>query len=100
MNGERLHSRGDRFLPIVAGCYAALWIVLAIRPVDRGDWFLENLLVFVTGGLLTLTFRRFRFSSFSYALLAVFLSLHALGAHYTYIQVPAGFWLRDLTTPQ
>ena len=63
-------------------------------------WFLEKLLVFVTGGLLTLTFRRFRFSNFSYALLAVFLSLHALGAHYTYVQVPAGFWLRDLTTPQ
>ncbi|HEX7517409.1 MAG TPA: DUF2238 domain-containing protein [Chthoniobacterales bacterium] len=96
MNGERSHSRGDRFLPIVAGCYAVLWIVLAIRPVDRGDWFLENLLVFVTIGLLTLTLRRFRFSNFSYALLAVFLALHALGAHYTYAQVPAGFWLRDL----
>jgi putative membrane protein len=96
MNGECSHSGGDRFLPIVAGCYAALWIVLAIRPVDRGDWFLENLLVFVTVGLLTFTFRKFRFSNFSYALLAVFLALHALGAHYTYAQVPAGFWLRDL----
>ena len=96
MNTERSHSGADRFLTIVAGCYAALWIGLAIRPVDRGDWFLENLLVFVTVGLLTLTFRRFRFSNFSYALFAVFLALHALGAHYTYAQVPAGFWLRDL----
>ena len=96
MNSERSHSVADRFLTIIAGCYAALWIALAIRPVDRGDWFLENLLVFVTVGLLTLTFRRFRFSNFSYALLAVFLALHALGAHYTYAQVPAGFWVRDL----
>ena len=96
MNVERSHSVTDRFLTIVAGCYAAFWIVLAIRPVDREDWFLENLLVFVTVGLLTLTFRGFRFSNLSYALLAVFLALHALGAHYTYAQVPAGFWLRDL----
>ena len=96
MIAERSHSVSDRFLTIVAGCYAALWIVLAIRPVDRGDWFLENLLVFVAVGLLTLTFRRFRFSNFSYALLVVFLALHALGAHYTYAQVPAGFWVRDL----
>jgi putative membrane protein len=54
------------------------------------------MLVFVTVGLLTLTFRRFRFSNLSYALLAVFLALHALGAHYTYARVPTGFWLRDL----
>ncbi len=96
MNAERSHFVADRFLIILTGCYAALWVVLGIRPVDRGDWFLENLLVFVTVGLLTLTFRRFRFSNFSYALLAVFLALHALGAHYTYAQVPAGFWVRDL----
>ena len=96
MNAERSHSLADRFLVTIAGCYAALWLALAIRPVDPGDWFLENLLVFVTVGLLTLTFRSFRFSNVSYALLAVFLALHALGAHYTYAQVPAGFWLRDL----
>jgi putative membrane protein len=34
-------------------------------------------------------------SDLSYILLAVFLTLHAVGAHYTYSQVPLGDWLKD-----
>ena len=96
MKPARAREIDHRFLATAVAIYLVLWIVLAIHPVDRGDWFLENLLVFVTVGLLTITFRRFRFSNFSYTLFAVFLALHAFGAHYTYAQVPAGFWLRDL----
>ena len=84
-----------RFALILAGCYALLWIVLAIRPVDRGDWFLENLLVLAAVALLVFTFPRFQFSNRTYALLALFLALHAFGAHYTYAKVPAGFWMQD-----
>ena len=86
----------NRFLQIITAAYAALWLVLAIRPVDRADWFLENLLVFATVGLLAITHRWFVFSNVSYALLAVFLALHAIGAHYTYAQVPIGFWVSEL----
>lgn len=84
-----------RFVLSLAGCYALLWIGLAIRPVDRGDWFLENLLVFAAIALLVFTFHRFQFSNRTYALLALFLALHAFGAHYTYAKVPAGFWMQD-----
>jgi putative membrane protein len=45
--------------------------------------------------LLWLTRRRFRFSDASYFLLGLFLSLHAVGAHYTYSLAPPGEWLRD-----
>lgn len=85
----------NRFVLILLGCYAVLWIGLAIRPVDRGDWFLENLLVFAAIALLIVTFPRFQFSNRTYALLALFLALHAFGAHYTYAKVPAGFWMQD-----
>ena len=40
-------------------------------------------------------YRRFQFSNLSYALIAIFLALHAVGAHYTYAKVPAGFWMAD-----
>jgi putative membrane protein len=72
-----------------------LWLVTAIEPVSRRDWFLENLLVFFYGALLLATWRRFRFSTLSYLLFTVFMSLHLVGAHYTYSEVPFGFWLQD-----
>ncbi len=73
----------------------ALWIVTAINPLYPRDWLLENLLVFFYGGLLLLTYHRFAFSNRSYFLFAVFLSLHMIGAHYTYAETPFGFWLQD-----
>ncbi|HAF03180.1 MAG TPA: DUF2238 domain-containing protein, partial [Spartobacteria bacterium] len=36
------------------------------------------------------------FSNFSYLLIVMFLPMHAIGTHYTYAKVPAGFWLADL----
>jgi putative membrane protein len=85
----------NRFLQILAGSYVVLWILLAIHPLDRQDWFLENILVFVTVAVIVATYRWFRFSNLSYALITIFLAVHAIGAHYTYAKVPAGFWLRD-----
>ena len=96
MNTNLSKLAGNRFVPILAGCYALLWVLLAIHPVDRGDWFLENLLVLVTMAVLVFTYRNFQFSNLSYALFALFLVLHAVGAHYTYAKVPAGFWMADL----
>ena len=95
MNTNPSKLAGNRFVPILAGCYAVWWILLAIHPVDRGDWFLENLLVFAAMAVLVLTYRKFQFSNVTYALIAVFLALHAVGAHYTYAKVPAGFWMED-----
>lgn len=73
-----------------------LWIITAINPLYPSDWLLENLLVFISGAVLIVTYRRFRFSNLSYALFTVFLSLHLVGAHYTYAETPFGFWLQDL----
>ena len=72
-----------------------LWIITAINPRYPRDWLLENLLVFFYGGLLLITYRRFRFSNLSYTLFTVFLSLHLIGAHYTYAETPFGFWLQE-----
>jgi putative membrane protein len=74
--------------------YALFWSFMAISPVDRGDWLLENLLALGAVGLLLATYRRFQFSSVSYILITAFLTIHAIGAHYTYAEVPFGFWLQ------
>lgn len=96
MNQSRAHFRDNHFLQIALACYAIFWVALAIHPVDRGDWFLENLLVFATASVLLPTYRNFQLSNLSYGLILLFLALHAIGAHYTYAKVPIGFWLRDL----
>ncbi|GKS62797.1 membrane protein [Nitrospira sp.] len=74
--------------------YAGLWILLAIDPYDRQDWLLENLLALAAVTTLLLTYRRFQLSTSSYVLITAFLTLHAIGAHYTYAEVPFGFWLQ------
>ena len=76
--------------------YALLWIALAIAPRDRQDWLLENLLALAAVATLIFTYRRFQFSTPSYLLMTAFLSLHAVGAHYTYAEVPFGFWLQQM----
>ena len=87
--------RSNRLLQGLVCWLIVLWIITAIEPFNRRDWFLENLLVFFYGTLLVLTYRRFAFSSLSYLLFTVFMSLHLVGAHYTYAEVPFGFWLQD-----
>ena len=84
----------NRFLQGLILWLLLLWMLTAIAPFDRRDWLLENLLVFVYAGLLIITYRRFTFSNLSYALFVVFLSLHLVGAHYTYAETPLGFWLQ------
>ncbi len=69
---------------------------MAISPFDHSDWLLENLLVFISIGFLVITYRSFPLSTMSYFLITVFLTLHAVGAHYTYEHVPFGYWLKDL----
>jgi putative membrane protein len=89
-------SRSSHLASALLLCYGLLWIWLAIAPVNRRDWLLENLLALALVILLLLTYRRFQFSDVSYGLIACFMTLHAVGAHYTYAEVPVGFWLKDL----
>ena len=85
----------SRLLQSLMAWYLAVWVITAINPLDRKDWVLENVLAvtLVTG--LVLTYRRFPLSDTSYLLITLFLTLHAIGAHYTYSEVPLGYWLRD-----
>jgi putative membrane protein len=81
---------------ILLAWYGMWWSLLAIAPFDRKDWALENALALAVVGTLIATHRRFRFSSLSYVLITLFMSLHAVGAHYTYAEVPLGFWLENV----
>jgi putative membrane protein len=92
----RIQPASNRLLFGVAGVYTVIWIIAAIAPLDRFDWLLENLLVFALVAVLAAIDRRYRVSAPSYVLLLLFLSLHAMGSHYTYSEAPVGYWMQDL----
>jgi putative membrane protein len=69
---------------------------MAIKPVDRSDWFMENALVVLGVALLVFTYKPFPLSRVSYTCIFVFMMLHALGAHYTYAMVPYQEWFPSL----
>jgi putative membrane protein len=87
--------RENRFLQALVLGYALVFVWSAIHPKYPRDWWLEMLLVFVFAGTLIATHRRFVFSNFSYALIALFLAMHTYGAHYTYAESAFGDWLKE-----
>jgi len=89
-----LNQSNKLVVALIAIC-AAIWIVAAIRPLDRQAWMLENILLVIFAGGLALTYRRLQFSNASWVLLAGFVILHAIGAHYTYEKMPLGIWAKD-----
>jgi putative membrane protein len=87
----------DRYLAGLGALFALLWVALAINPRYREDWALENALSVAFVGALVLVRRRLPLSRTSYTALFLFLTLHAIGAHYTYAEVPYDEWSRALT---
>ncbi len=72
--------------------YTAWWVLMAIEPRHFADWLLENVLVLLAVGLLFFTRNKFPLSRVSYTCIFLFMMLHALGAHYTYAEVPYDEW--------
>lgn len=84
------------FLSTLLLWYTVFFALMGIHPVDPRSWALASILPVLFVGVLAGTYRRFAFSSASYVLMTLFLTLHAIGSHYTYAQVPFGLWLEGM----
>ena len=80
------------YLWTLGAVYLVWWVLMAIDPLDRADWAVENVLVLFGAALLGFTYKSFPLSRISYTCIFVFMMLHALGAHYTYAKVPYQEW--------
>ena len=85
-----------RFLFLLTVLLGIEFVVLAIAPNDRRDWLLENVLLVLFVGAIFASYRKLMLSRISYFLIFLFLSLHLIGAHYTYAQVPYDRWVESL----
>jgi len=85
-----------RELTIVLVMWALALAWSAVAPADRLTWLLETAPVMVAAPLMLLTTRSFPltrvllWAAFVHGLILI------LGGHYTYAEVPLGFWLQDL----
>ncbi len=82
----RAHSA--RYPLLLLGLLSIEFVVLAVNPVSRSTWLLENLLSVALVAVLVATYRSFRLSRVSYTMIFLFLVLHEIGSHYTYSLVP------------
>jgi len=85
-------SRRGALVPALFAIYVVTWLGLAVAPRFRQDWLLENLLVFGAVPWLLHRWRTAPFSGFAWVALFAFFMLHAIGAHYTYSEVPYDAW--------
>lgn len=86
-----------QFLLVLAVLLAIQFVLLGISPHNRSDWMLENALVVVFIAAMIASYRKLTLSRISYFLIFLFLSLHLVGAHYTYSEVPYDAWFAGLT---
>ncbi len=73
--------------------YVIFWIVVAVEPLDRFTWFLENIVIFLSLPLVILSYYKFRLSNRSYILIFIFAILHTAATHYSYGDTPWGDFL-------
>ena len=87
----------QRYLYGLLSYFLLITLIAGIAPNDRQDWLLENALTLVTLLGLWLTRYSFPLSRISYSLIFIFLTLHEIGSHYTYAQVPYDQWWQSIT---
>ena len=88
MTRQRIH------LALLLSAVAVL-IWSGIAPSGRVNWVAETFPAVVGGLILLATYRRFRFTTLTYALIWFFALILMVGGHWTYANVPVGNWARD-----
>jgi putative membrane protein len=73
---------------------AAAFVLSGIGPKDRFTWFMEVAPIFVAVPVLFATYRRFPLTPLAYRLIFAHALILMLGGHYTYAEVPLGFWMQ------
>lgn len=72
-----------------------LLAISAIHPHDYTTLWLETFPIFIAVPILAATYRRHSLTPLMYRLLFVHALILMLGGHYTYAEVPVGYWMQD-----
>jgi putative membrane protein len=86
----------EKYPWILLVLFMVIWTILSINVTFFDDWKMENYLTVPFVVILYMTYRKFKMSNFSYLLIYSYMFLHVIGTHYTYSEVPFGFWLEGV----
>jgi len=86
-------ARGEAGALLAVG--AGLLLLSGIGPKDRLTWWLEVAPILVAVPLLLATARRFPLTPLTYRFVFAHALVLMLGGHYTYAEVPVGFWVQE-----
>lgn len=67
----------------------------AIHPHDYTTWWLEIFPILIAAPILLATYKHHSLTLLVYRLLFVHALILMLGGHYTYAEVPLGYWMQD-----
>ncbi|MBI5402361.1 MAG: DUF2238 domain-containing protein [Ignavibacteriae bacterium] len=67
-----------------------------INPHDYFTWLLEVLPAIIGFIILSVTFKKFRFTYLTYVFILIHCYILFIGGHYTYAEVPLFNWIRDV----
>jgi putative membrane protein len=84
--------RREPLVLLAAGLVVLGWS--AIRPHDYFTWFMEVAPIFIGVPILAASYRRFPLTPLLYRLIFVHAVILMVGGHYTYAEVPLGFWMQ------
>ena len=90
-----MDTRSMRYELVLLVTLLAVLVWSGIGPHDRFTWWLEVAPVLIGVPILIYLFPRFRFTRLVYTLVWVHAVILMVGGHYTYAQVPFGFWLQE-----
>ena len=88
-------SRSSRYEVGLLLSLVVLLVLSGIHPHDRFTWVLEVFPVLIGAPILVWIYPRFRFTRLVYSLLWLHAVILMVGGHYTYAQVPLGFWMEE-----
>jgi len=84
-----------KYIILIVLFFAGL-VLSGIQPHDYFTWILEVFPGIIGFLILTITFKRFRFSYLTYIFILIHCYILFVGGHYTYAQVPLFDWIKEV----
>ncbi len=84
--------KGQQFLFLT---FIIIWFVCSVNVNYLSVWIAENILLMLGIIYLVETYKKFTFSNLSYTLIFIFAVMQTIGSHYSYEQVPLGYYAME-----
>jgi putative membrane protein len=72
-----------------------LLALTALHPHDYPTWWMETAPIFIALPILIVTYKNYTLTPLLYRLLFLHAVILMVGGHYTYAEVPLGYWMQD-----